>query len=674
MTSYERVVEALERHGSSVRPDRSGVVANCPAPGHEDRHPSLGVTPIEGSVLLRCRSRGCDNCDVLAALGLNLRDLYDAPRGNVLTDYVYRDRAGRPTRTVHRGGDGKRFTQSGATRERPELYRLPKVLEAVAAGRTVYLTEGEKDVHALESLGVVATTSPMGASNWSKVDPAPLAGAHVVVVPDNDAPGEKYLADVLATLSGVAASLRVAHAKEGKDAADHVAAGYGLDDLVPVDLESVAAVLLDDVRTFIARFVAFPSLAALDAVTLWAAHAHTVHAGENTPRLALLSPEPGSGKTRTLEVLEALVPAPMNVLSASPAAVFRSIESERPTLLMDEVDAIFSRRGTEDGAEDLRALLNAGHRKGATIPRCVGPRHDVVRFPVFAAAALAGLGDLPDTLMSRSVIIRMRRRAPSEQVQPWRHRLHAPAGEDLGARLADWAQLNADTIGQAWPDMPDGITDRPADVWEPLLAVADAAGGHWPETARVACVELSKVAASREASLGVKLLADLREVFGDTDALPTETILDRLHKLDESPWADLRGKPLDARGLAWRLRQYEVLSVKVKIDGRALQGYRREHLWDTWARYLTPAPPEAEPREPAEPRRSDPEPEVPDASEVPEPATGTEPDTLPLTCGVPEVPQVPDLQGRRALICSVCLEPLDPVNAAAGTHPGCEAA
>ncbi len=348
-----------------------------------------------------------------------------------------------------------------------------------------------------------------------------------------------------------------------------------------------AARLLGDVETLLGRFVAFPSDAARIAVTLWAAHAHLVDAGDNSPRLALLSPEPGSGKTRTLEVLELLVPAPMSVLSASPAAVFRSIEAERPTLLMDEVDAIFNRRGGgDDGAEDLRALLNAGHRRGATIPRCVGPKHDVVKFPVYAAVALAGLGDLPDTLMSRSVIVRMRRRAPSEHVTPFRRRLHAAEGEALRDRLAAWTATVAGEVADAWPEMPDGVEDRPADVWEPLLAIADAAGGHWPERARAACVELVQVAASREASLGVRLLTDLRAVFGDADAHSTGTILDRLHDLDEAPWADLRGKPLDARGLARRLRQYEVTSTNVKVDGKVLKGYRREHLWDAWTRYL----------------------------------------------------------------------------------------
>ncbi len=359
----------------------------------------------------------------------------------------------------------------------------------------------------------------------------------------------------------------------------------------PTERASDGALILDQVRAFLGRFVSFPSEAALTSVALWAAHAHLVLVGENSPRLALLSPEPGSGKTRVLDVLETLVPNPMSVLSASPAAVFRSIEVEHPTLLMDEVDAIFRRKGSEDGAEDLRALLNAGHRQGATIPRCVGPRHDVARFAVYGAVALAGLGDLPDTLMSRSVIIRMRRRTPGEKVEPFRRRLNASTGEELRDQLAAWAQSVADQVRDVFPDMPDGIEDRPADVWEPLLAIADAAGGQWPDTSRAACVELAKVAENRDASLGVRLLGDLRTVFGEVDALHTETILDALHKLDEAPWSNLRGKPLDPNGLAWRLKQYGVSSIAVKVAGKVLKGYRREHLWDAWSRYL-PSPPE----------------------------------------------------------------------------------
>jgi hypothetical protein len=281
----------------------------------------------------------------------------------------------------------------------------------------------------------------------------------------------------------------------------------------------------------------------------------------------------------------------MSALNGSPAPIFRSLAVQSRTLLFDEVDALFGRSTkSDDPAADLRALLNAGHRKGATIPRCVGPKHDVSEFPVFAAAALAGLGDLPDTLMSRSVIIRMRRRAPSEKVQAFRRRLHADEGHALRHRLAEWADEASDRVGAAWPEMPAGVEDRPADVWEPLLAVADEAGGHWPQRARKACTELVKVAEAREASLGVRLLTDLRTVFGDATTMHTETILDELCKLDEAPWADLRGKPLDPRGLARRLREYGVESKTVEIAGRSLKGYRRDDLWDSWTRYLPQTP------------------------------------------------------------------------------------
>lgn len=422
------------------------------------------------------------------------------------------------------------------------------------------------------------------------------------------------------------------------------------------DLDVIAtdgAALLDAVAAFIGRFVAFPPHG-LTATTLWAAHAHLVDTGENTPRLALLSPEPGSGKTRVLEVLELLVPRPMFVLNASTAAVFRRMDASQPTLLFDEVDAIFTRRGKDESAEDLRAMLNAGHRKGARIPRCVGPTHDVKDFSVFGAVALAGLGDLPDTLMSRSVVIRMRRRAPDECVEPFRLRKHRPEGEKLRDRLVVWAAEVADSVTEAWPQMPEGVTDRPADVWEPLLAVAEAAAqgteGVWARSARDACLALTTAAASTDSgSLSLRLLADLKAVFGDAvnvDAVATETLLARLHKIEESPWSDLRGKPLDPLGLARRLRAYGVRSTKVKIDGRALQGYRREDLHDAWKRYLPTAPPgKPELPEPPEPPSSQAVDQVPGSGEVPEPLLEVEPNTVPLTCTVPEVPLVPGSAG-----------------------------
>lgn len=423
------------------------------------------------------------------------------------------------------------------------------------------------------------------------------------------------------------------------------------------------AALLDEVHAFVGRFCRFPDEHALAAAALWAAHTHVVEHLHTTPRFAVLSPDPGSGKTRVLEVLDLLVPAPMFVFSASPAAIFRTMRNEQTTLLFDEVDTVFGRRGKDDDNGDLRALLNAGYKRGATIPRCVGPAHDVEHFPVFAAVALAGLGDLPDTLMSRAIIVRMRKRKRkrSEPVEPFRHRVHAEQGHKLRDDLAAWAVTKGADIGSAWPELPAGIVDRPAEVWEPLIAVADAAGGHWPETARAACTHLCAVANDRTVSLGVRLLRDLSLVWGK-DTAPGHHTADLLSLLCgetpygkdddgdpltllDAPWSSLRGEPLDARGLARLLAPYEVRSTKVKVDGRSLQGYRREDLWDAWQREgMSPGDETGELGEPGEPCRSEHSTEVLDAEQVPEPADGPEPAVPPLTCDVPAVPEVPDFR------------------------------
>lgn len=396
------------------------------------------------------------------------------------------------------------------------------------------------------------------------------------------------------------------------------------------------AELLAKTSTFIGRFCAFPDEHCLNAVTLWAAHAHIVQHFHTTPRLALLSPEPASGKTRVLEVLHLLVPEPMFSLAASPAAVFRTLSETQITLLFDEVDTIWSTKGRDDNNEDLRGLLNAGYKRGARIPRCVGPKHEIQHFPVFCAAALAGLGELPDTVMSRSIIVRMRRRGPGEIVEPFRTRQHEPQGHAIRDRLSLWAGEIGREVGEAWPELPEGIVDRPAEVWEPLVAIADAAGGEWPELARKACIELCKVAEDRRASLGIRLLADLRIIFGDQDAMHTETIIEGLVAgaglEPDAPWSELRGKPIGVRGLASMLKPYGIHSKKVKVDGRSLQGYRREDLWDAWGRYLSPVSGEVEPVEPPAPGKASAVPEVP---QVPESRT-------PERASVPEVPEVPD--------------------------------
>ncbi|GAA0691791.1 DUF3631 domain-containing protein [Streptomyces thermocarboxydus] len=360
------------------------------------------------------------------------------------------------------------------------------------------------------------------------------------------------------------------------------------------------AALLDEVEAFHRRFNVFPTEAAFVAVALWDAHAHLLDCFDSTPRIAFLSPEPGSGKTRALEIVETLVPQPMTAVNASAAALFRSVSAGtgKPTILFDEIDTVFGPKAGDN--EELRGFLNAGHRRTGVTYRCVGDggNQTVQAFPSYCAVAVAGLGSLPDTILSRSVVIRMRRRARNERVEPFRARVHEAEGHALRDRLAAWAEQARDQVMGAWPEMPDGVTDRPADVWEPLLAVADAIGGHWPERAREACVTLVKASkANDKGSLGVRLLTDLRDhVMVGIDRLPTVAILDRLNALDDAPWADLNGKPLDNRRLSRMLAEYmtadnePITSRNIKTAGSVLKGYYASDLHDAWQRYCPPPP------------------------------------------------------------------------------------
>ncbi|MGY4971617.1 DUF3631 domain-containing protein [Streptomyces nigrescens] len=356
--------------------------------------------------------------------------------------------------------------------------------------------------------------------------------------------------------------------------------------------------LLDEVEAFHRRFNRFPREAAYVAVALWDAHAHLIDAFDNTGRLAFLSPEPGSGKSRALEIVETLVPRPLATVNPSANALFRVVTAEegKPTILFDEIDTIFGAKA--GGDEDVRGFLNSGYRRGNSSLRCVGDgsKQTTQRFPSFCAVAVAGLGSLPDTILTRAIIIRMRKRAPNETVEPFRQRINEKEGHALRDRLAAWADQVREKVTGAWPELPEGISDRPADVWEPLLAVAEAAGGTWPERARAACLEL--VAAAKDgdpASVGVQLLTDLRDkVFQGADRLPTSTILEILLALEDAPWGDTEGRALTPRRLAKLLGEYVTADNKpikprsIRTSGGVPKGYYAEDLADAWLRYCPP--------------------------------------------------------------------------------------
>lgn len=344
--------------------------------------------------------------------------------------------------------------------------------------------------------------------------------------------------------------------------------------------------LLDDVEYFLGRFVAYPSESAKIAHVLWIMHTHCMDEWESTPRIAFLSTEPASGKTRALEVSETLVPRPIEAVNVTPAYLFRKVSDPDglPTILYDEIDTVFGPKAKDN--EEIRGMINAGHRRGAMAGRCVKRDNNIAteELPAYCAVAMAGIGILPDTIRTRSIVIQMRRRAPGEIVEPYRRRIHGPEGNVLRDRIADWATTYA--LNGDYPIMPEGVEDRSADVWEGLIAIANAASKSWSTRARKAAVALVAQLSETGVSLGVRLLSDLRFIFRNDDRLPTETVLERLNALDESPWGDLNGKPLDARALAKNLRRYNVRPKNVRVGTKSPKGYTREDLHDAWVRYL----------------------------------------------------------------------------------------
>jgi len=258
---------------------------------------------------------------------------------------------------------------------------------------------------------------------------------------------------------------------------------------------------LDLVEGFVKRFVVYPSEHARVAHVLWIAHTHFMSQWDTTPRLAFMSAEKESGKTRALEITSLFVPHPILSMSASPAAIVRLVNDRHIVLLYDEIDAVFGNAKAQDANADLRSVLNGGYRRGSKVHRCTvnGRTIGIEELDAFCAVAVAGLKELPDTLASRAIIILMKRRAPDEYVEPFRYRIHAPQAEPIMAALTTWCDEQAANINID-VDLPDGIEDRAAECWEPLTAIADVAGDDWPERAREAAIHLAVSMTSRRAS------------------------------------------------------------------------------------------------------------------------------------------------------------------------------
>ncbi len=481
---------------------------------------------------------------------------------------------GIPWRNGDRGGDR---TES----------RSPASTGVPVGGRNSLSTE-----HAQVS---VLGTGPAGAEAGDRVEtfgpPVPepdprISGEHAMLRADGEGHGPHESAGTVVPDGGSGTGDR---ASTGGETADEGAA------------------LLDDLRAAIGRYVVLPSDEALTAVTLWVAASHIQPALQHAPRLAVVGPTKGCGKSRVLDVLHETVSRPMMTVNTSPAVVFRIIGEDPPTLLVDEADTIFGPKAGDK--EDLRGLLNAGHQRNRPAWRISGPEHKPTAFPTFAMAALAGIGDLPDTIMDRAVVLRMQKRKPGEKVAPFRSRHSVPELNALRDRLAAWLTPLRGTAHRLAPPMP--VEDRAADTWEPLVIVADLAGGHWPAQARAACLSMTRteLVQDEQTTLKTRLLRDIRRAFeqhGDTEALRSHDLLAALLQDAEAPWAEYGTKGLNAYHLANLLRDFGISPANHRFEnGRQAKAYARNQFLDAWARYCPePAQPAPAANEAALARRS----------------------------------------------------------------------
>ena len=337
--------------------------------------------------------------------------------------------------------------------------------------------------------------------------------------------------------------------------------------------------LLDELSQLLERFVVLPS-ACLVMLPLWIAHTYLFDKGLVSPRLGIVSATKRCGKTRLLTILGALVHKPLQAASLTAPATFRVTESYRPTLLIDEADTFLRDN------EALRGVLNSGFEAGGQILRCVGDGHEARAFATFAPAAIALIGHLPATVEDRSILVRMQRKTKAsvtDRLPVNRMKEFLP----LRRRLQRLAMDIGDQLDVSEVEDLEQLHDRAADLWRPLLAIAEQVSEDWRQRARCAALELS--GELEESEVSVRLLKDLRCVFDahKKDRLPTRTLIETLVEIDGAPWSEYsRGRPITPPGIARVLSSFRIVPGTIRVNEKTPKGYKRSQFEDAWNRYL----------------------------------------------------------------------------------------
>lgn len=342
-------------------------------------------------------------------------------------------------------------------------------------------------------------------------------------------------------------------------------------------METEGSKILDEACSFIQRFAVLPSEATIHTMAVWGAHTWAYTAFWNTPRLGFLSDLPKSGKSRAIRLTECLSMNPKYMTNYTEAGLRINAMKGR-TLALDETDTIFRSNAS---APKMQAILNAGWQADGTADQVQGNK--TLEHSVFCPITFAGLNQLPDATMTRTIVVVMQRRRKEQQIEAFQPRMHLPIGRAIGEALGAWVQSHALELAAAWPDLPDGVEDRDAEKWSPLLALADVAGGPWPERIAKACDEfVNGVSAEPVVPPLAQLLADIQTVWTG-ERLSSADLCGRLLALQGAKWGSIWPETAAPRELAALLRGADITPRKMRIDGgNPVQGYDRSMFVPHW--------------------------------------------------------------------------------------------
>ncbi len=357
--------------------------------------------------------------------------------------------------------------------------------------------------------------------------------------------------------------------------------------------------LLNEVATTLLRFVIIDAIQA-DAITLWIFMGYIFNLFDTNPLLIINAPERACAKTLLQTVIAELSTRALMASNATASPLFRSIDLWHPTIFFDEADTFFKDN------HDLLGMVNAGYKSSGFVLRSEahGDSFMPVKFEVFGPKSLAGIAlerHLPDSTMSRALVINMRRKLPDETVTRLRY-AESSLFANICVKLERAADDYAEAIQHARPHLPEALSDRAQDNWEPLLAIAEVAGDGWLERATQAALIISSQS-NEKVSTGNELLSDIQSIFEERshgkeywEKISSSELISELEKIPESPWATYnQGRPIAPRQLANQLAVYGIKSKTVRVGRHDTpKGYELSQFEDAFARYLnmddTPAP------------------------------------------------------------------------------------